>query len=148
MKAVLLAVLWLAVATLPEWTTNFTHAKAVAAKEHRLILLNFSGSDWCAPCIRLKKEVFSGSKFEETAAKNLVLVNADFPRNRKNQLDKQLQAQNDSLGEKYNPQGKFPYTLLLRSDGTVIQSWDGFPGRGADFFTNELRELCEANLRQ
>jgi thioredoxin-related protein len=148
MKIVLLLGLCLVFTGIPEWTTDFSHAKELAAKESKLILLNFSGSDWCAPCIRLKKEVFSSAKFNETADSNLVLVNADFPRSRKNKQDKQLQLQNEALAEKYNPQGKFPFTLLLRANGSVIQSWDGFPRGGAESFTNELQQLCKANLPQ
>ena len=148
MKTVLLVGLWLVFTGIPEWTTDFPQAKELAAKESRLILLNFSGSDWCAPCIRLKKEVFSTAKFNETAASHLVLVNADFPRNRKNKPDKHLQVQNEALADKYNPQGKFPFTLLLRADGSVIQTWDGFPRGGAESFTNELQKLCEINLQK
>jgi thioredoxin-related protein len=148
MKAILLAGLWLAATVMPEWLTDFTQAKELAVKENRLILLNFSGSDWCAPCIRLKKEVFADSTFAGTAAQHLVLVNADFPRNRKNQLEKQQQLQNETLADKYNPEGKFPFTLLLRADGSVIQTWDGFPKGGADVFTSELRKLCETNLQK
>ena len=68
------------------WETDFENAKKKAEKEHKLILLNFSGSDWCGPCIRLKKEIFQSNSFINYADSNLVLVNADFPRNKKNKL--------------------------------------------------------------
>ena len=58
------------------WETDFDNAKKQAEKEHKLILLNFSGSDWCIPCIRLRKEVFENTTFKTFADSNLVLLNA------------------------------------------------------------------------
>lgn len=146
MKAILLAGLWITMSVKPDWITDFPKAKEIARTENRLILLNFSGSDWCAPCIRLKKEVFTAGPFNETADRQLVLVNADFPRNRKNQLPREQQQQNETLADRYNPEGKFPLTLLLKADGTVIHTWDGFPAGGTDIFITELKELCATNL--
>ena len=57
----------------------------------------------------------------------LVLVNADFPRNKKNQLSADQQKLNDEMADKYNSQGKFPFTLLLNADGKVLETWDGLP---------------------
>ena len=146
MKAILLAVLWPLLTDTAEWMTDISKAQEIAKSENRLILLNFSGSDWCAPCVRLKKEVFASARFEEVAAKQLVLVNADFPRNKKNQLSKTQQQLNETLADKYNSGGKFPFTLLLRADGTVIHSWEGFPAGGNEIFINELEKLCTSNL--
>lgn len=53
--------------------------KQLAKKEHKHILLNFSGSDWCGPCIQLYQELFASAPFQQFAATNLVLINADFP---------------------------------------------------------------------
>src|ERR1700744_6576761 len=90
------------------WLGNFNEAKQEAAKSHRLILINFSGSDWCGPCIRERKEILETSTFEGYAADHLVLVRADFPRQKKNQLSKAQVKLNESLADKYNPDGKFP----------------------------------------
>ena len=90
-------------------------------------MLNFSGSDWCVPCINLRREIFESTSFKEFADNNLVLLNADFPRLKKNQLSKDQQKKNDQLADKYNPQGHFPYTLLLDAEGKVINAWDGLP---------------------
>jgi len=65
------------------WLTNFSEAQKIAKQEHKLILLNFSGSDWCGPCERMKAEFFGTELFKQFAEKNLVLVNADFPRMKK-----------------------------------------------------------------
>src|ERR1700733_6876511 len=88
--------------TSTNWLTNFSEAKKQAAQKHKLILLNFSGSDWCSSCIRLHKEVFESDVFKNYTDSNLVLINADFPRLNKNKLSEALQNQNDSLADKYN----------------------------------------------
>lgn len=75
----------------------------------------------------------------------LIMVNADFPRNKKNQLERRVQQQNESLADKYNPGGKFPYTVLLNADGKVIASWDGYPKTDAAHFTEDIKKLCDAN---
>jgi thiol:disulfide interchange protein len=73
------------------WENDFEEAKKHAEKEHKLILLNFSGSDWCVPCIQFRKLVLDAAPFTTFATENLVLVNADFPRLSKNQLSNELQ---------------------------------------------------------
>src|ERR1700735_1061793 len=81
------------------WMGDFDSAKTEAAKEHKLILINFSGSDWCGPCIRLRKEILESSTFEDYAKDNLVLVRADFPRQKKNQLDAAQVKRNEALAD-------------------------------------------------
>jgi len=127
------------------WQTDFEKAKQVAKEKHQLILLNFSGSDWCGPCIRMKKEIFEDEQFSKMADSKLVLVNADFPRNKKNQLKKEIKKQNEALADKYNPQGKFPFTLLLDADGSVIRSWDGMPDEPAAVFSEKIKKICDAH---
>lgn len=109
-----------------EWTTDFAKAKTEANSQHKYILLNFSGSDWCGPCIKLKKEVLDSPEFLQYADNKLVLVRADFPRNKKNRLSPELTKHNEALAEKYNNQGKFPYTVLIDADGKVLKSWEGY----------------------
>jgi thioredoxin-related protein len=113
--------------TAPGWQLNFDQAKAEAEHNHKLILLNFSGSDWCGPCIKLKKDIFESVEFSQFAAEQLVLVRADFPRLSKNKLDARQEAHNEALAEKYNKQGKFPFTVLLDPAGRVLKEWDGYP---------------------
>src|ERR1700740_339991 len=91
-----------------QWSGDFETTKAQAAKDHKLILINFSGSDWCGPCIRLRKEILGSADFENYATEHLVLVRADFPRQKKNQLPKEQVKLNEALADQYNPEGKFP----------------------------------------
>jgi thioredoxin-related protein len=123
------------------WLNNLDDAKKTAAEKHELILLNFSGSDWCGPCIRLKKEIFESEAFKNYADGNLVLVNADFPRLKKNQPGKAQVKINEALADQYNSKGKFPFTLLLNAEGKVLKTWDGFPGVSAEEFTSDIKSI-------
>lgn len=138
MKALLIGLFLLTSSS--EWLTNFDAAKAIAGKENKFILLNFSGSDWCAPCIKMKQEVFQNEAFLSFADDKLVLVRADFPRSKKNQLPKEQKTHNETLAEKYNPLGKFPYTLLLDKDGKILKEWDGYEFGSQDKFIAALKK--------
>jgi thioredoxin-related protein len=137
-------ILGIIVAASVSWETDFNMAKQKAKQEHKFILLNFSGSDWCGPCIRMHKDIFESTAFKEYAGTNLVLVNADFPRMKKNQLSKEQQKQNDKLAEKYNSQGIFPVTLLLDAEGNVIKNWDGLPNLSPEEFTTQVKAAADA----
>jgi len=129
----------------PEWHNNLDQAEKIAQKEHKYIILNFSGSDWCGPCMRMRKEIFESAEFKQMADTELVLVNADFPRKKKNQPSADQQKINDSMADKYNNQGKFPYTVLLDADGKILKSWDGLPNESADDFTVDIRNGIYSN---
>ncbi|MEO7529829.1 MAG: thioredoxin family protein [Sediminibacterium sp.] len=120
------------------WTSSFTEAQQKAKTSHQLILINFSGSDWCGPCIRLRKEILESEIFETYAKDHLVLLRADFPRQKKNQLPAEQIKQNEALAEKYNPDGKFPYTLLVDENGKVLKSWDGYPNESPEKFVQQI----------
>jgi thioredoxin-related protein len=139
MKSYLVSLLFFILAG-GNWLTNFDAARETAAQEHKFILLNFSGSDWCGPCIKMKQEVFENDAFLQLAEKKLVLVRADFPRTKKNQLPKEQKEQNEALAQKYNPSGKFPLTLLLDESGKVIKEWDGYVFSSQDKVIAELTE--------
>lgn len=127
MKTIVLVLITSLLAALPQWGGDFEKARTEATQNNKYILLNFCGSDWCGPCIKLKKDIFESEDFQQYADGHLVLVRADFPRQKKNQLDAKQTAHNEALAEKYNPQGKFPFTLLLDANGKVLKEWDGYP---------------------
>ncbi|HEX3007608.1 MAG TPA: thioredoxin family protein [Bacteroidales bacterium] len=116
----------------------FEAAKTQATKENKKVLLYFSGSDWCAPCMKFKKTFIQNENFKSFADKNLVLLNADFPRKKDNRLSKELTEQNEQLAGKYNPQGAFPMILLLDSTGKVLKKWDGCPDGTVEEFIKAL----------
>ena len=127
------------------WYHNLNDAEKIARREHKFILLNFSGSDWCGPCIRMHAEFFESDVFKQMADTELVMVNADFPRKKKNQLPAEQQKLNDEMADKYNSHGKFPLTLLLNADGRVLQTWEGLPDESAENFTIEVRNVMYEN---
>lgn len=102
------------------WQTNFEQAKSIAVKENKNIILVFSGSDWCAPCMKLEKSIWMSEEFKAEAEKNWVTYKADFPKKKANQLAPELTEQNKVLAEKYNKGGSFPLVVLLDKNGKVL----------------------------
>src|SRR5438128_6685853 len=82
-----------------QWMTDLPKAQAKAKAENKLVMMDFTGSDWCGWCIKLNKEVFSKPEFAEYAKKNLVLVEVDFPTKKKQSPE--LKKANEGLQEKY-----------------------------------------------
>ncbi|MEO0472307.1 MAG: thioredoxin family protein [Bacteroidota bacterium] len=113
------------------WHSDFQTATQLAEQERKPIFMVFSGSDWCKPCIRLEKDLFSTPEFQSWATENLVLLKLDFPRRKMNQLSKEQKRHNSQIAMKYNPQGSFPLMVLLNPKGEVIwkaeQMHDGLP---------------------
>lgn len=127
MKTIFLLFISFLTINTPLWLNNLDEAKLEAKENHKLIVLNFSGSDWCGPCIKMHKQLFDSEEFKAYSKENLVLVNADFPRMKKNQPDKKQLAINSALADKYNKEGIFPLTLLLDASGKIIKRWEGLP---------------------
>jgi thioredoxin-related protein len=126
------------------WLGDFNEATSEAAKTHKYILINFSGSDWCGPCIRERKEILENEVFEKYASDHLILVRADFPRQKKNQLSAEQVKRNEALADKYNPDGKFPYTILVDEHGKVVKDWDGFPNESPENFVGQIAPFAGA----
>lgn len=102
------------------WETNFEDSKKLATTENKNIVLVFSGSDWCAPCIKLDKTIWSTDEFKTEADKNWILVKADFPKKKSAALSETLKNQNNSLAEQYNKEGHFPLVVVLDKNGKVL----------------------------
>ena len=120
--------------------TNLEDAAEVAQKENKEILMVFSGSDWCKPCILLKREIMDTPTFKAYAEQSLVLVKLDFPFRKQNQLSKEQQAYNGKLADKYNPAGAFPGVILLDKDMQTIQSIGYKSGMGANVFIDQIKK--------
>lgn len=110
-----------------------------AKKEHKNILLFFSGSDWCAPCIKFKKTFIQNEAFQSFAAENLIVFNADFPRLKKNALSAEQTTENEKLAEKYNTNGIFPLVLVLDENGKILKKWEKLPDETIDTFLAQLK---------
>lgn len=118
------------------WKTNLDEALAVAKKENKDVLINFTGSDWCQWCKRLSDEVFSKSQFEEFASKNLVLVKIDFPRNI--EQSNATKFYNQKLANMYGVEG-FPTIILLDKNGRGILK-TGYIQGGVENYIQQLRQ--------
>ena len=114
-------------------------AKEKAQKEHKLILLKFSGSDWCSPCVKFKKTFIDNDDFKSFSDANLIVFNADFPRQKKNTLSKEQIIENENLAEKYNPNGIFPLIILFNENGEIIQKWEKLPSESVSEFIEKLK---------
>ncbi|WP_320019625.1 thioredoxin family protein [Labilibaculum manganireducens] len=99
---------------------NLEEALQKAKIENKTIFLNFSGSDWCRSCILLKKTILNTDEFKKFAEKNLIILDVDFPRLKKNKLSKEQTAVNESLAANYNSKGQFPTVILMNSDAKII----------------------------
>jgi thioredoxin-related protein len=129
----------------PQWHFNLDKSRQIAKKENRHILLNFSGSDWCGPCINMHQAIFENNVFIAMADSELVLVNADFPRMKKNQLSSDQQQINNRMADQYDSKGKFPCTVLLDADGKLLMEWDGYPDLMVEQFSSQIKSIIEGN---
>ncbi|MGN6181762.1 MAG: thioredoxin family protein [Mucilaginibacter sp.] len=147
MKLILVSLMMLFTAGNVTWLGDFSEAKKEANEKHQLILISFSGSDWCGPCIRLRKEILESNTFESYASDHLVLVRADFPRQKKNQPSAEQIKLNEALADKYNSEGKFPYTLLVDENGKVLRTWDGYPDETPDQFIEQINSTQQSEKK-
>src|SRR6516164_2655425 len=109
-----------------------------ASREGKNLLLLFSGSDWCIPCIQFEKKVLLDSSFQKFASRSLVILVADFPQKRK--ISKSLQAAYESLADQYDPSGIFPRIIILTPDKKFLGSIS-YQHQSADEFLKELNVL-------
>jgi protein disulfide-isomerase len=138
--AVLVASASFALAGSKGWMTNWEEAKAKAKAENKPILINLTGSDWCGWCIKIEKEVFSTKEFQEYAAANVVLMEADFPR--KKELPADLKKQNEALKKEYL-NGGYPTVYLLDAEGKKLSDDIGELKGGTAEYIKTITALIE-----
>ncbi len=119
------------------WGTNYKEAQDQAKTGNKLLLVDFTGSDWCGWCKRLNAEVFSKPEFQEYASKNLVLLEIDFPRAK--EQSQTLRKQNQELAGHYAIEG-FPTIVVLNGQGKEVGRLGYMPG-GPSAFIAELEKL-------
>jgi protein disulfide-isomerase len=119
------------------WLDNYNQALAQAKSENKLVLADFTGSDWCPWCIRLDKEVYDTSAFQSFAKKHLVLLKLDFPQTK--QLSASVKAQNDQLQQQFGVQG-FPTTVLLNGEGKEVARNEGYMEGGPSAMITWIRK--------
>ena len=119
------------------WVTDYKKAQEDAKAGKKLMLLEFTGSDWCGWCMKLDKEVFSTPEFQNYASRNLILVKLDFPRRRPQ--TEALKKQNEQLAQKYGIQG-FPTIIVLNGQGEKVGEL-GYMEGGPSPFLAKLETL-------
>ncbi|MET6990071.1 thioredoxin family protein [Sediminicola arcticus] len=103
-----------------DWQENYKGVLAMAQHEDKPIVLVFSGSDWCAPCIKLDRDIWQSEEFKSYSKQNYLLYRADFPRKKENKLKDQVVQQNKELADRYNSKGYFPLVLVLDKNGNIL----------------------------
>ena len=143
-KILILVVVLLNLSTIyaQEWQTNFEKAKNTASTEDKPIILVFQGSDWCAPCIKLDRQVWSTDTFKEYASEHYVMLKADFPRKRENSLSETQTKANAKLAETYNKNGIFPFFVVLDAKGNVLGK-TGYKKTTPEQYIKELNAFTE-----
>lgn len=131
----LLAGAHLAVADL--WEVDLDRALQQARNENRVVLMDFTGSDWCGWCKRLEAEVLATREFENYAGQNLVCVRLDFPRSFA--LPPNRAQRNAELAQRFGVKG-FPTLILLDSDGAELGRTGYQPG-GATAYIRHLEQM-------
>ena len=126
------------------WTDDFEAAKKQAATENKLLLVDFSGSDWCGWCKKLDKEVFAKPEFLKDAKKDFVLVMVDSPSDKK-LLSEKAAEQNPKLVKKYEVHG-FPTVLIMDADGTVLDK-TGYRNGGPEKYLEHLAEIKKSSAK-
>jgi len=121
----------------PGWLTSYEQAQKEAQSENKLLLLDFTGSDWCGWCIMLDREVFSKPEFKEYAKKNLVLLELDFPKKKK--MPAEIIKQNQQLAMQYQIMS-FPTVVVLNGNGQVVGAL-GYLRGGPSAFIAQLERI-------
>lgn len=126
------------------WETSFSKAKDLASQQNKPIVLVFQGSDWCAPCIKMDREIWSTEIFKTYASKHYIMLKADFPRRKNNKLSESQTKANAELAEKYNKQGFFPFVVMLDKEGNVLGQ-RGYSKIAPSQFINDLNSMTNLN---
>lgn len=125
------------------WLTDYQAALNKAAAEDKAVIINFTGSDWCGWCMRLKKQVFDTPEFQAFAEANLVLVEADFPKRKA--LSAEQKQKNQVLAQKFGIEG-FPTLIILNSAGKPVAK-SGYMEGGPAAFIPALKRAPGINWR-
>ncbi|MBB4077604.1 thioredoxin-related protein [Lewinella aquimaris] len=102
------------------WAADFATAQGAAGSDGKHIVLVFSGSDWCAPCIKLDREIWQDEGFRAAAGEEFVFYRADFPRKKENRLPEAIAATNGELANQYNRGGSFPLVVVITPEGETV----------------------------
>ena len=120
---------------------TFEETLVTAKEREQNILMVFSGSDWCKPCIQMKETILKTTAFESFSKDNLILLIVDFPYRKKNQLAKEQQLHNEKLAEKYNQEGSFPKAILLTANEEILGNITYEQNMQPNIFINQIEAI-------
>ena len=123
------------------WGSDIDAARSEALQKDATVLIVFSGSDWCKPCIQLHRELFETEVFRQYAEQHLVLVKADFPYRKKNKLSEEQTAHNEKLAARYNPEGEFPLAVFTNEQGKVLGTFGYDKAKSPEDYIREFKKL-------
>ena len=116
-------------ASMDGWLVNLQEAQALSQKTGKPIMANFTGTDWCSWCIKLKKEVFLTPEFKSWAKENVILLELDFPK--RFQLPAEIKQQNYQMSQALGVRG-YPtiwfFTLSNNDQGQITINQIGTTG--------------------
>ncbi len=137
---------WLAVVTINDataavaaWQTDFRASQATAKAQNKVLLVAFTGSDWCPWCKKINAEIFEKEAFLTAAHKRFILVNIDFPHKKK--LSDELKQQNEKLARAYKI-NSFPSVTLIKPDGELMAR-TGYSSDGPEKYLKQLNGLMK-----
>ncbi|MHC1765737.1 MAG: thioredoxin family protein [Verrucomicrobiia bacterium] len=133
-----LALIQAAYAAEGNWLTDLDKAQAKAKEEKKLVLMDFTGSDWCPPCKALHSKVLTSKEFVDFANENLILVMVDFPQQKK--LPAEQTKANEELAKRFKIEG-FPTIVVLDSNGKELSKDVGYSGESPKDFVAKLRKV-------
>lgn len=124
-----------------KWQNTYEEAQKLSTEKNLPTLILFSGSDWCKPCIKLKKEIMDTEAFLKATQNKWVLYNADFPYKAK--LSKEMVKANEALADKYNADGTFPKVVLIDKNGKILAQ-SGYIQCTPDAYIAQLEQKAKA----
>lgn len=125
-----------------DWLTDYDTAIAEAKIQDKPVLLFFTGSDWCPPCKMTVNNVYSKQEFIEFADENLVLLIADFPKRKENQLSDEQKQKNSILASTFGVRG-FPTSIILNEEGKELGRWVGYDPSGVTGYIQKFSEAAK-----
>lgn len=119
------------------WMTDIDAALAKAKTEKKAVMVEFTGSDWCPPCIMMHKKVFSKKAFTDAASKKFILVKIDIPNK-----DPELKKKNSLVLKKYKVRG-VPTVVLFGDDGKEFNRFSASQFPSVETFLAQLDGALE-----
>lgn len=141
--ALILTLVWCTQLSAQSDFLHIDQAFQYSKKESKPIMLVFSGSDWCKPCIKLKKSILESKDFHEISDQ-LIFMYLDFPYKKANRLSKEKTKHNEKLAERYNKKGYFPRIVFIDNNGQILNEIIYKKGMSTEKFISNTKKIIKA----